>query len=101
MLNANREENGPVEVLPNPALPQFPVGTQLALVRQMMLIDAEGKLVLSPLTESVQLRVYRRIPETKTFPIPANEARPWQDVFEFQLSRPQLFQSEHGGGCAR
>jgi hypothetical protein len=46
----------------NPRLPQFPVGTQVALVRQMALFDREGKLVAAPITESVQIRVYRAIP---------------------------------------
>src|SRR5205823_2578127 len=46
----------------NPDLPQFPVGTQAALVRQMLLIDKGGRLAATHVTESVQFRVYRAIP---------------------------------------
>ena len=45
----------------NPDLPSFPSGTQMALVRQMMLFDNQGNLAVSPITESVQIRVYREI----------------------------------------
>jgi hypothetical protein len=45
--------------LPNPALPQWPKGTEVALVRRALLIDSTGNVVASPLTESVQFRVMR------------------------------------------
>jgi hypothetical protein len=41
------------------APPQFPADTQVALVRRTMLIDERGRPAVSPLTETVQLRVYR------------------------------------------
>jgi hypothetical protein len=34
----------------SPDLPQFPVGTQVALLRQMMLLDRDCELVPGPLT---------------------------------------------------
>lgn len=49
----------PDPILPNPDLPQFPIGTQLALIRQLALIDAQGNLTPTHLTESIQIRVYR------------------------------------------
>ena len=45
-------------VSPNSQTPQFPPGTQFALVRQALLIDATGDLVVSPLVEKVQIRAY-------------------------------------------
>lgn len=36
----------------------FPVGTQFALIDQAFLISKEGKLVLSPIVNSIQLRAY-------------------------------------------
>jgi hypothetical protein len=38
-------------------LPPFPKGTEVALVRRALLIDTSYRVVASPLTESVQLRV--------------------------------------------
>ena len=38
--------------------PKFPAGTQFAIVRQALLISNAGKLVVSPLIESVQMRAY-------------------------------------------
>lgn len=59
-------------------LPPFPKGTELALVRQALLIDTSHRVVPSALTESVQLRVGD---------VPA----------EFRLSRWQLFAGRAGG----
>ena len=42
--------------------PQFPAGTEVALVRRAMLIDADGDAALSPITESIQLRRYVDVP---------------------------------------
>ena len=41
---------------PNPELPQFPAGTQVALVRSAMLIDSGLRLRATRIIESVQLR---------------------------------------------
>jgi len=40
----------------NPKVPQFPVGTEFALVRKLVLPDRDGHLRLTPVTESVQIR---------------------------------------------
>jgi hypothetical protein len=62
---------------------QFPEGTQLALVRRMLLLDASGNLCVSPLTEEVQFRVFRHLDAV--------------DSYEFLLSRKDLFAGRHGG----
>lgn len=54
--------NGPNRAAwPNPATPQFPAGTIWALVRRAVLADENGQLVVSPLVESIQIRVYRHV----------------------------------------
>jgi hypothetical protein len=89
----------PKRWLPNPAFPQFPVGTQLALVRKMILIDNQGNLIPSRLTEQVQIRVHRAI--SKTIPegvnFDSNEERTSQGFFEFKLSRLKLLAGDSGG----
>lgn len=45
----------------NPGTPNFPVGTQVALVQQALLIDDSGELVLSPLVQNIQLRAYLNV----------------------------------------
>lgn len=44
--------------IPNPETPQFPVGTQVALIERILLINDAGQIVLSPLMLGVQLRAY-------------------------------------------
>lgn len=73
-------------------VPQFPPDAQLALVRQALLIDTEGNLQPSPLTESVQIRVHGEVPEFR-----GNPEVEGLRVFEFRLSRAQLFAGEAGG----
>jgi len=41
----------------NPNLPQVPILTRFALVRMANLINAEGEVTSSPLTESIQIRI--------------------------------------------
>jgi hypothetical protein len=78
-----------------PDLPQFPVGTQVALVRQMVLLTDAGELAAAPVTESVQVRVYRRI-RPGDFE-GADEAENSQSFVEFDLRRSDLF-ADHAGG---
>ena len=93
------DPDNPGRVAPNPNLPEFPAGTQLALVREIVLIDNQGNLQPTNIIEDVQIRVHRAIPSE----IPAalntsrNEARTALDVFEFKLSRSKLFADESGG----
>jgi hypothetical protein len=41
----------------NPAVPQFPVGTEFVLVRKMVLPDCDRQLRLTAVTENVQIRL--------------------------------------------
>jgi hypothetical protein len=68
-------------------VPQLTVGTQVALVRQALLIDTDGEVVPSHLTESVQLRVYRKI----SLDFDA------QSPFEWTMTRARLFAGQFGG----
>ncbi len=77
----------------NPEVPQFPPGTQVALVRRMVLFDANGKLIDTPVTESVQIRVYREVP-VGGLTAASMQA---QAFFEFKLSRELLLTGEAGG----
>jgi plasmid stabilization system protein ParE len=82
----------------NLALPQFPVGTHVALVRQLIVVDSTGKLVPTKLTESVQLRVYHAItPGTRYMNYINGPSSHDQDFFEFRMSRPELFAGRNGG----
>jgi hypothetical protein len=90
--------NGSPSTRLNLALPQFPVGTAVALVRQMIVIDNHGKLAPTALTESVQLRVYHAItPGTQFMNYINGPSSHDQDFFEFRMSRPELF-ARHSGG---
>jgi hypothetical protein len=64
-------------------LPQFPTDTHTALIRRMLLIDNTGTLRATPLTESVQLRVFRRLDTG--------------DPYMFTLQRRDLFAGRSGG----
>ena len=84
---------------PNPRLPQFPAGTRLALVRQMLVVDERGEPAATSVTESVQIRVHRAIPSEipEAFNLSRDPARPALAVYEFRLSRGRLFNGEAGG----
>ena len=42
---------------------QFPEGTMVAMVRRAFAVDTAAKMRATPVTELVQIRVYRRIPK--------------------------------------
>ncbi len=94
-----RDPSNPGRLMPNLDLPQFPTGTQLALVRKIVLVDNGGNLRPTNIIETVQIRVHRKIPPTseKIFNNDRTSARTALDVFEFKLSRPKLFADESGG----
>ena len=79
-------------LVPYPEPPQFPIGTRMALVRQIVLIDSDGNPTRTKLTESVQMRVYRAI----HFDLGGTGTRS-QDFFEFTISREGLFSGHTGG----
>ena len=62
---------------------QFPAGTQTALLRRTLLIDDSGTIRESPLTEELQIRVYRELDAG----IP----------YAFTLHRGELFAGLAGG----
>lgn len=80
----------------NPGTPQLPDGTMFALVRRMMLIDDDRSLVATQITQSVQLRIYKSDPglDPSQSGDSTNHA---QRVFEFALSRSDLFAGKRGG----
>jgi hypothetical protein len=84
----------------NPDLPQFPVGTQVALARQMLLIDKEGELAPTQVTESVQLRVFRKIAGADPDNRRPGDPDP-QDSYEFTLMRVLLFAGAGTSGGLR
>jgi hypothetical protein len=89
------------QAIVNPDLPSFPAGTEVALVRQLTLFDNQGNLAPAPITESVQMRVYRSITATP----PRYFSGDWtqviqhsgQDFYQIRLSRQQLFAGRDGG----
>jgi hypothetical protein len=89
----------PRRLLPNSDLPEFPAGTQLALVREMVLIDSQGNLRPTNIIEDIQFRVHHTIPSEipALLHIDRNKAGDAMDVYEFKLRRSKLFASENGG----
>ncbi len=75
----------------NKNLPLFPEGTAVALVRQMTVINREGKIVSTPLVQTVQLRVYRKVGEE------IKDHKTSQAAFKFTLNRRDLFGKRTGG----
>jgi hypothetical protein len=80
--------NAPHYVLElNTNLPQFPQETEWVLARRLCVIDIEGHIQPTRITESIQLRHYlkndKRIPDRRFSP---NDV---QQFFEFQLDRRQ------------
>jgi hypothetical protein len=74
----------PIEM--NPAMPQFPPGTEWALVRRMRVIDPSGAIQSTPVIESIQLRRYVVVPAAGRF-ASTDEQMNAQQVFEFMASR--------------
>jgi hypothetical protein len=85
----------------NPDLPSFPAGTQVAFARQMVLFDNQGNLVVSRITQSVQIRVYREITTARARDFSAGPTamarNSGQDFFEIRIRRPLLFSGKQGG----
>jgi hypothetical protein len=91
-----------LKYLPNLKLPQLPVGTEVALVRRALLIASPNTPTATPLTESVQLRVYLEVPEMTSRTLRAAlggkpQAQSWQSFHEFRLTRAELFAGRAGG----
>ncbi len=90
-----RDPRGLENLVLNAEAPQFPAGTQVALLRRALLVDAEGALFPSPLVEDVQLRFYHAQPAGAASS--AAQAHASQFFYEFKLSREKLFANQDGG----
>lgn len=64
-----------IESLKTETNPVLAIGSDVALVRRMLLIDDQGHLILSPLVETIQIRHFS----------------PVQNFHEFELKRARLF----------
>ncbi len=72
-------------------LPQFPKGSAVALVRKMSLITKAGKILVTSLVQTVQIRVYDKVGEG------IKDHNACQHVYKFALNRKDLFASINGG----
>ena len=70
----------------NPETPQFPPGTMLALVRRMMVVDDSLQPAVTPITQKVQIRLYRQV---LTHPY-GGEFEAMQSVYEWVMRRADL-----------
>lgn len=75
--------------------PQFPEGTMIALVRQMIVINDKVQLRSSPITQSVQFRIFRSIGEG--FGFSETEQAKAQAFFELNMRRGDLLAGKAGG----
>jgi len=92
------QDTVPNSKLLNLRLPQFPPNTEVALLRQMIVVDTDGHLLPTAVTESVQLRVYHSVtPGSAYINYQNGPSSHDQDFFEFRLSRPELFGQSRGG----
>ena len=69
----------------------------MALVRQMVVIDEKLEPVPTPITQAVQLRVYRTVGDTQPVELarPTSAAR--QSVHDFVMRRRDLLSGQAGG----
>jgi hypothetical protein len=80
----------------DPATPQLPEGTIVALVRQMAAINEKIEPVMTPITQSVQFRVFRKI-SAGPYRDTRSEFADSQLVFEFAMRRRDLLAGKAGG----
>jgi hypothetical protein len=72
----------------NPDTPQFPVGTRLALLRRMLVIDDHLQPAITPITQKLQVREYRQLPAIP--PRDRGEFEATQSVHEWVMRRSDL-----------
>jgi hypothetical protein len=82
--------------LDSDSIKQFPRGTMVAMVRRALAVDRSAKVRVTPITELVQIRVYRQIPADPRAHIRRGVQPEEQDVYEFVLDRGTLFAGRHG-----
>lgn len=84
--------------------PDFKIGSEVALVRRMLLLDDQGNLVLSPLVETIQIRHFSpaqffhefELDRTRLLQGDANTLNLKTDLFMLFLSHGDVFQGDHG-----
>ena len=81
----------------DPQLPQFPVGTQLAVAREMFVIDDNGKIQPTHLIESIRVADFSGIPKVNPAKPSGFDGEGKQDFHELRLTRKPLFAGENGG----
>ena len=74
-------------------VPLFPVGTAVALVRRMNIINRKGELMTTPLVQTVQLRVYLRVSNRRSKADRTGSLA----VYKSTLNRRNLFANKAGG----
>ncbi len=80
----------------NDRTPQFPAGTMVALVRQMVVIDEKLEPVPTPITQAVQLRVFKKVGALRGSDTLASLAER-QSVYDFVMRRRDLLAGRSGG----
>ena len=80
----------------DPTTPQFPVGTIVALVRQLAVVNDDLEPAITPITQEVQFRVYRKIGAAGDV-ADARHFSDSQQVYEFVLRRRDLLAGHSGG----
>jgi len=79
-----------------PATPQFPEDTIVALVRQMAVINDKIEPVMTPITQSVQFRVFRKV-DTTGYRDWRTDFAESQLVYEIAMRRRDLLAGKSGG----
>lgn len=80
----------------NRATPQFPAGTMVALVRRMVVVDEHTEPVPTLITQSVQLRVYKKVGDGGAS-YPRDRIGTRQSVVDFVTRRRDLLAGRAGG----
>lgn len=78
----------------NPTTPQFPAGTNVALIQRALLWSSEGTVVVSPIAELVQGRTYLEVSTTGALPDPRQRA------FELEFSQSKFLRGDKQGGLS-
>jgi hypothetical protein len=94
-------DNQPVRgnvLTPDHKTPQFPEGTTVALVRRMMAINENLDPVVTPITQKIQFRVYRKLRSTtQAIRDPRDVFHETQSAYEIVLRRRELIAGMDGG----
>jgi hypothetical protein len=81
----------------DPKTPQFPAGTMVALVRQMIVLDDKLEPTPTRLTQGVQFRVYKDVPFEPGAMRSADGVAKVQAFYELAMRRADLLAGRAGG----